>query len=131
MRATQWGVEQARTFAESKGRQLLVLLSYPQQAVLNDLAGLPRPDQPLLDYLEQLGQKRLDSRDLHGAEHRALGGNAAGLIAKYFIGHCSPLGNLFFAYAIKDTVLGCMKAPPPAYAGPIADTAGRLAPRMA
>jgi hypothetical protein len=131
MRATQWVVEQARTFAESKGRQLLILLSHPQRAALNDLAGLPRPDQALLDHLEQLGQKRLDSRDLHGAEHRTLGGNAAGLIAKYLIGHYSPQGNHFFAYAIRETVVGCLQPPPPAYAGSIAGTAGSLAPRMA
>ncbi len=131
LRATQWVLDQLRAFAAADSRRLLVVLSHPQRAVLNDLAGQPRPDQPLLDHLDRVGQAWLDARDLHAAEHRALGGDPAALVGRYFIGHYSPRGNHFFAYAIKDAVAGWLESPPPAYAGDPTGRAGALAPRLA
>jgi hypothetical protein len=80
------------------------------------LAGKPRRDQSLVDFLDGRGYPVVDVRDAFAAEHALLGGGEPhAFLRKYFIGHATPAGNFFTAWAIKDAVVQWLDPKPLPY----------------
>lgn len=56
-----------------------------------------------------------DSLPSHVAEFDSFRLSAKEYVDRYYIGHYTPRGNHFFAYANKDAIRNWLNPPPPAY----------------
>ncbi|MGQ0633294.1 MAG: hypothetical protein ACT4QC_01680 [Planctomycetaceae bacterium] len=125
--ATRVGVhvmERLAEFCRDKGKKLIVLLSYPGHSVLNACAGRKPGDAPdNVDWhppeiREVLAARKIpvvDSVEKHVAEFKTFRLSPKEYVDRYYIGHYNPVGNNFFAYAVKNEILAWLDPKPPAY----------------
>jgi len=113
--ATQAILLKVRQFTEERGKKLLVLLLDPAR-VLRPLAqGRTRYDQPIVDFLRQRQFRYFDMNLVHLEDFKNFNLPFDQYLRRYFIGHYSPAGNHFFAYALKDTVVDWLDPKPVTY----------------
>lgn len=117
-------IEKTKTFADGKGKKLLVLLSYPMGSVANACKGVPpghgtgNIDWHPAEFKQFLKSKKIpfvDTLPKHLAEFQTFKLSPQEYINRYYIGHYTPRGNHFFAYAVKDEILAWLDPKPPAY----------------
>ncbi len=110
-------------FCKSHQKELLVLLSYPIGAVWHacNRSSPKDPDnvdwhpQYFKDHLAARGIPLVDSLPAHVAEFDTFKLSAKEYVDRYYIGHYTPQGNHFFAYAIKNAIRDWLSPLPPAY----------------
>ena len=103
-----------RYIAEA-GKKLFVILSYHAGAVKPRLLGEDRFDEVLLDYLKTRAYPWVDLREAHRAEFKAFNLDADAYLNRYYVGHYSPAGNFFCAWAVKDKLVEWLDPKPKAY----------------
>jgi hypothetical protein len=118
-------IEKVIRFTEERGKNLFVLLSHPHASVREHCAGEAAADpdyqawawhpDSVKDFLRDKGVPFLDTVDRHVEDFRGLGVTPEAYVKRYYKGHYNPLGNHFFAYAVKDTLLEWLDPAPPAY----------------
>tara|TARA_Y100000310_G_scaffold132684_1_gene131659 strand:- start:150 stop:509 length:360 start_codon:yes stop_codon:yes gene_type:complete len=108
-------LDKARDFTQAGGKKLLVLLSYSSEDVRGMCAGHPRFDRLFLDFLEEGGFEYVDSLQRHQEDFATFRGSAEEYVGRYYIGHYSPRGNHFFAFAVKDAIVEWLAPRPPTY----------------
>jgi hypothetical protein len=108
-------VEKAQAFARENRKKLLVLLSYDSGTVRRACEGLPRPDPSLVGFLRDSGIPFVDALAKHVEDFRSFRLTPQEYISRYFIGHYKPVGNHFFAFAVKDAIAGWLDPKPVAY----------------
>lgn len=99
------------------GKKLLVLLSYPEQTVADICRhGLERrPDQEFVSALESTGIPYVDILPAHAQDFAAFRISADDYVKRMFIGHYTPSGNHFFAFAVKEALRTWLQPAPPSY----------------
>lgn len=112
--ATRYILDQAAAFATARNKNLLVVLFCPT-ATRQLIDSGDRYDQPIVDYLEQRGQRYFDMNLVHVEDYNALGLSLENYMKRYFIGHYSPAGNHFFAFSIKDEIVDWLDPKPVTY----------------
>jgi hypothetical protein len=130
LRAGAFVIDEAREFVLSKQKKLFVLLSHPQGSVWRHCEGKTALEAGELDWhprwfqdrLRESGLPVLDTVEAHVADYRSFRCSAKEYVERYFIGHYSPVGNTFFAYAVKDAIRDWLDPLPPAYADAGAET---------
>ncbi len=126
LKASEYILDKMRAWLESKGKKLMVLLSYGRSR-LGDLLkgeGKDRFDRAFIDYLERNNVPYVDVLRKHLEDYRKFSLSYEDYTDRYYVraagaavfGHYNPLGNLFFAFSIKDEVLNWLHPKPPAYA---------------
>ena len=115
LRAGMHVVEKARAFALEKKKKLLVLLSYDSGTVRRACEGLPRPDDSFVGFLRDKKILFVDVLAKHVEDFKTFRLSPQEYISRYFIGHYKPVGNHFFAFAIKDAVAAWLDPKPVAY----------------
>lgn len=112
--ATIRTIEQVVTFAKAHNKQVLFLLTYPQSDIERTVRSGQRFDQPIVDHLQQ---HKLPFVDLLAAFETACDGQLPieDFLQPYYVGHHSPLGNAFIAYAVKDRLVDLMNPKPLPY----------------
>lgn len=123
-------LDKARAFAREHGRELMILLSYGSGHTEAACEGKERFDQPLLDYLDANGFRYADSLAAHVRDFGMFNCTPRQYVRRYYAGHYSPAGNLFFAFAVKDALVEWLDPRPPAYR-PGGDGGRRLAAGLA
>jgi hypothetical protein len=118
LRATRYVLDKARTFAQNNHKRLLVILFDPYRAMAEMQRGAPRFDQEIVDYLKAEQFNYFDMNEVHLRDFRNYSLSYDNYMKQYFIGHYSPRGNHFFAYAIKDTVVNWLDPKPITYRNP-------------
>lgn len=108
-------VEKANAFAREKKKKLMILLSYDSDNVSRACEGLPRPDREFVDSLKDRNLRFVDSLDKHRADFLQFRVSPGAYVARYYIGHYNPLGNHFFAFAIKDAIVDWLEPRPFTY----------------
>jgi hypothetical protein len=108
-------LQQLRDELSARDKKLLVLLSYSEPAVRRVLTDGTRDDEWVLRQLEARGFTFVDALACHGGDYAAFSISPDQYVGRLFNGHYTPAGNLFFAFAIKDAVVGWLSPPPPAY----------------
>lgn len=114
------------------GKKLLILLSYPEQTVA-ETCGKDRPDVPDAAFRTALDASGIPYVDILRAHRDDFGQfriSVDDYVKRLFIGHYTPSGNHFFAFAVKDAFRGWLQPAPPAYRDAeksFAVQAGRLA----
>jgi hypothetical protein len=114
--ATERIVDLVEQFAERKGCRVLYVLSYSADRVRRYVRDGIRFDRPLVEYFDNRKLPYVDLLEAHAAELRTLGADLDASLKRHYIGHYSPLGNFFCAFAIKDRLVQLLDPPPPAYA---------------
>ncbi|MBL6831483.1 MAG: hypothetical protein ISQ70_08695 [Pirellulales bacterium] len=117
-------LDRLQAFALERGKQLMVVLSYPVGSVwhacsrtpaYNDIDHVDWHPQEFRDHLASLGIPCVDSMPPHVAEFDTFRLSAKDYVDRYYIGHYNPRGNHFFAYALKDPIRDWLSPRPPAY----------------
>ena len=115
LRSSMYVLDKARQFIRAEPKRFLVLLSYSSQDVLNMCNGLPRFDGLFVDYLEDGGFEFFDGLLAHQEDFGTFRGTPEEYVARYYIGHYSPRGDHFFAFAAKDAIVNWLDPKPLTY----------------
>lgn len=117
-------IDRLQAFALGRGKQLMVVLSYPVGSVwhacsrtpgYNDTDNVDWHPREFRDHLAARGIPCIDTLPAHVAEFDTFRLSAKDYVDRYYIGHYNPRGNHFFAYALKDAIRDWLSPPPPAY----------------
>ncbi len=112
--ATRWIVRQSADWAAREGRRIMFVLFCPS-ALRELLTRGTRHDQPLVDFFGASGLSWFDMAPVHAADYAAFRCGLDAYWKRYFIGHYSPAGNHFFAFAIKDRIVEWLDPRPITY----------------
>lgn len=112
--ATRHIISLASALCEEQGKKLLVCLLCPA-ATRQLLAGEPRYEQPIANFLAEGKYPHFDMNLVHQADYAAFNLSIDDYMKRYFIGHYSPAGNHFFAHALKDTLIDLLNPKPITY----------------
>jgi hypothetical protein len=102
--ATRRVLEMTGAFVRETGKRLMVILSFNRRNMAAALTGRPRFDQSFLDWLRTRDYPVLDMRDAFLEEFRLYRADVETYLERYYIGHHTPAGNFFTAWAIKRRV---------------------------
>ena len=116
-------MEKLLPWVGKRNKKLLVLLTYSEGQIINYLKGGERFDAEFVDYLNRRNINYFDSLLKHAEDYADFSITPEAYIDRYYIkpaaaavfGHYNPLGNAFFAFAIKDTLVEWLEPRPPAY----------------
>lgn len=116
-------MDRLHEYCKQNEKELMVLLSYPVGAVWHACNRSPTDDpdntdwhpQYFKDHLVEKGIRLVDSLPAHVAEYDTFKLTAKEYVDRYYIGHYTPRGNHFFAYAVKDAIRDWLTPAPPAY----------------
>lgn len=113
--ATKYTLDKLKTFAERKGKKLKIILLDP--TVLFALSrDETRYEQEIVDYLKEKNFDYFDMNLVHLNDYRdnfKVGFET--YYKRFFIGHYSPAGNHFFAFAIKNDIVKWLNPKPVTY----------------
>ena len=112
--ATKEIIKKAFEFCGQHDKKLMVFL-FCSSATLQLLGGEPRYEQPIVDYLDENKLPYFDMNLVHVEDYKAFNLSVPDYMKRYFIGHCSPAGNHFFAFSVKDTFVDWLDPKPITY----------------
>jgi len=112
--ATRYILDRAAAFVGTHRKKLLVALYCPQVTRTMILGG-PRYEQPVVDYLREREFHYFDMNLVHVEDFKQFNLPVDQYMKRYSIGHYSPKGNHFFAFAIKDDVVEWLDPKPITY----------------
>ena len=113
--ATRYVIEKTKAFCDANGKQLLVLLSFSSRSVKQALEEEPLFDQTFLDWLGTTNLNWLDLRDAFREDFGRHRVSVDDYLKPFYIGHHTPRGNFFFAWAIKDRLVEWLEPKPVPY----------------
>ena len=116
-------MDRLHEYCKQNDKELMVLLSYPVGAVWHacNRSSSDDPDntdwhpQYFKDHLTAKGIQLVDSLPAHVAEFDTFKLTAKEYVDRYYVGHYTPRGNHFFAYAVKDAIRDWLTPAPPSY----------------
>ena len=91
-------------YVNSCGKQLMLMLSFGPGNMANELAGRPRFDHSLVEWLEDKRYPVIDMRDPFREEFSRSKADIRTFLNRYYNGHHTPPGNYFTAWTLKDHV---------------------------
>ena len=102
-------------FIEASGKKLMIVLSYGERLVIDFIAGKPRFDQPIVDFLATRDYPVIDMRDAFAADFKHSTLDVENYLDKYFTSHHSPAGNFFTADVLLKSILQWVDPKPAPY----------------
>ena len=102
-------IERVESWANARGKKVLYVLSYGEQEFLDLLEGY-RFDDALLRWLAERRLPVVDLLEEHRRDFGSFACSAEEYGERYWVGHYSPLGNFFCAWAILPKLLELMGA---------------------
>ena len=115
LRSTEFVLDLVRDWITAEGKKLIVLLSYGYGKVRAALNGEPRFDQSLIDYLDRNEVPYVDALQSHVDDYRSFRVSPQEYIDRFYVGHYNPMGNHFFAFAVKDAIVDWLDPKPVTY----------------
>jgi len=113
--ATKYILNEAKEFAEKKGKKLMVVIFDPYNVTRSLLNNEARYDMEIVEYLEQNNFDYFDMNLVHVEDYKSFNLSVDDYFKRYFIGHYSPAGNHFFAYSIKPEIVSWLDPKPIPY----------------
>ena len=108
-------VDKVEAYAAQHGKRVLYVLSYGDNILKDTLRTGKRFDQDFVDYLNEKSLPYVDLLEAHMADFKKYKINVDDYAGQYWIGHYSPRGNFFQAYAIKDKLVEMLDPKPAPY----------------
>ena len=115
LRSSMYIVDRAKAYTQAAGKKLMILLSYSEMEVVRACKGLPRFDQDFVDHLARKSFLVVDGLQKHEQDFKTFSCSPEEYARRYYIGHYSPQGNHFFAFAAKDAIVEWLDLKPPTY----------------
>ncbi len=91
-------------FVKDSGKKLMLILSFSGGNIANELAGRPRFDQSLVEWLRDKSYPVIDMRGAFNEEYGQSKADIRTFLNRYYNGHHTPAGNFFTAWVLKDRV---------------------------
>jgi len=113
--ATKYILTKAKEFVRTNDRKLMVIVFDPYGVTRPLLQGQSRYDQEIVDFLNQNDIDYIDMNLMHVEDFRSFDLSINDYFKRYFIGHYNPAGNHFFAYSIKNRIVGWLDPKPITY----------------
>lgn len=113
--ATKQILQKAKAFTEKRDKKLMIILLDPYRVTRTLLEGGTRYDQEIVDFLKTNNFRTFDMNVVHQQDFKSINLKPHDYMQRYFIGHYSPAGNQFFAYRLKDHVVGWLNPKPLPY----------------
>jgi len=113
--ATKTILKKARAFTDKHDKKLMVILLDPYRVTRPLLQGGTRYDQEIVDFLQQNEFTVFDMNLVHCEDYKDFNVSVGDYFKRYFIGHYSPAGNHFFAYALKERAVDWLDPKPLPY----------------
>lgn len=104
----------ARKFCEQHNKKLFVI-EFDPGSTYSMLHGNARHDLPLIEFLQQEKFLYFDTNLAHLQDFKAFNLTPENYMARYTIGHYSPVGNHFFAFQLKDMLVKWLDPAPITY----------------
>jgi hypothetical protein len=122
-KSTEYILDKLAPWAEKNNKKLIVPLTYSEGQIINFLKGGERFDTSFVDYLNRKNITWFDCLQKHKQDFSDFSITPEKYIDRYFIkpaaaavfGHYNPLGNAFFAFAMKNDLVNWLNPKPPAY----------------
>lgn len=108
-------VEKVEAYAKQHDKKVLYVLSYGDNIFKQTIQAGERFDREFVDYLNQKKLPYVDLLDCHLKDFAQYKIDADAYAKQYWIGHYSPRGNFFEAYAVKDKVVEMLDPKPAPY----------------
>ena len=113
--STQYVVEQVERFCADNGIELVFMLSYGEAAIRSALGGGDRFDQGFVDWLKRRSHPVLDLCESFKTEFEHSTLDLDTFVKRYYIGHHTPIGNAFTAWAVMEEVVNWLDPKPVTY----------------
>ena len=113
--ATKYILQEAREFAVTNNKNLMVVIFDPYRVTKPLLNGGSRYDQEIVDFLKENDFDYIDMNLIHVNDFKSFNLTVDDYFKRYFIGHYNPMGNHFFAYSIKDRIVEWLTPKPTPY----------------
>jgi len=113
--ATKYVLKKAQEFADANGKKLMIILFDPSRSMRQLIETGSRYDQEIVDFLTENQYLFFDMNVVHAQDFKSSGGSLEDYRKRYFIGHYSPRGNHFFAFAIKPKIVEWLDPKPITY----------------
>jgi len=113
--ATKDILRKAKAFTEKHRKKLMIILLDPSRVTRVLLQGGKRYDQEIVDFLKKNQFTVFDMNLVHLEDYKSFNLGPSAYMKRYFIGHYSPAGNHFFAYALKNRVVDWLEPKPLPY----------------
>ena len=113
--ATKTILKKAKDFTAQRDKKLMIILFDPYRVTRTLLEGGTRYDREIVDFLHEHDYTVFDMNLVHLEDYKSFNLSVNDYFKRYFIGHYSPAGNHFFAYAIKDKVVDWLDPKPLPY----------------
>ncbi len=113
--ATKNVVTWTEKFVKKTDRKLMVILSFGQGNIAQELRGMPRFDRSFVAWLKDKPYPVIDMRDFFHADYKRFKVDINTYLKQYYIGHHNPAGNFFTGWAIKDQIVEWLEPPPVPY----------------
>ena len=122
LRATQFILEKVRDFCRQNNKKLVVLIFDPFRAMTEKHKVGTRYDKEIVDYLGKEKFAYFDMNEVHLQDFKRYNIPFDAYVKQFIVsGHYNPLGNHFFAYSIKDTIVKWLDPKPITYRKPNPD----------
>ncbi|MBD3374748.1 twin-arginine translocation signal domain-containing protein [candidate division KSB1 bacterium] len=108
-------VEKIEQFGRENNKKILFVLSFPAGSVAKTIEEGERWDQPFVDFMKSKNLPMVDLMEAHVREFNRYRLSPKEYLAKYYIGHYNPMGNLFCAFALKDQLTEMLQPKPVPY----------------
>jgi len=113
--ATKYILTKAKEFVQANDKKLMVIIFDLHRVTRELLKGRKRYDQEILDFLDENDFNYIDMNLIHVEDFKSFNLSIGDYFKQYLIGHYSPMGNHFFAYSIKDRIVGWLNPKPLTY----------------
>ncbi|MEQ8220500.1 MAG: hypothetical protein RH981_19845 [Arenibacter sp.] len=113
--ATKYILKKTDEFCKAKGKELMLVHFDPTNVFKEMVNGKKRYDQEIIDFINNNGYAYFDMNEVHLDDFKKFNLTLDEYMDRYFIGHYTPSGNHFFAYAIKDKIVEWLDPKPITY----------------
>ena len=108
-------IEKIEEYAAAHGKRVFYLISHSVEDLTAALQTEAPFDQRLVDFLAARKLTYVDDLDLHQADFARSRLSPQDYLRPLYIGHYTPFGNFFQAFAIKDNLIQFLDPRPIAY----------------
>lgn len=108
-------LDKLQKYVQVNNKNLLIVIFDPYKVTNAIMMNQPRPDQVLVDYLQKEKFNYFDMNVIHADDFKKGNLSMSEYYSKYFVGHYDPLGNMFFAFSIKNHLVNWLQPKPLTY----------------
>lgn len=108
-------LEKVKDYALKNNKNILIVIFDPYKVMSALMMNQPRIDQVMVDYLKKENFNYFDMNEVHANDFKNSNLSINDYYAKYFVGHYDPVGNMFFATAIKSKLVNWLNPKPITY----------------